>query len=426
MQDLPKLFDRPTAGPIPDASREVIGALNEMTEQQRLSREGAELQAQEAKHKTIGGHYGAATTTLHRLCHVGRDEDLPGIYNVVAKATKTNLRSAIQRHLDDVADSLGLAGFSPIVTSDLAQRISQANFLHVNVDDLTVGVHPFVLGYPTSVYEAHLRDQAAKVDMAMGGGTQLTLTEIERLGSSTKVHVTVSLLQGEGQIKRMTVLVVGLLGSVHPVVREWRAFAQLYDQKKIHLEALVGLIPFGPAKILRYGQIRWSHWFNDQSRTAGRLIAPKFSMVLAEIQNLSLHWAPPIPDKYLPKAKEVPSGNPGGAPKFPSEKPGGPPPPGSERVTPEAGASKRVSNPDYDSKYDTFKGKFANLTKMREAAAAAGHPIPKNDDGIEICLSYHEEGFCWENCKRKKDHKKHSAAEDERHHQWCQVVHGLA
>ena len=119
--DLPRLFDPRPAGPIPDASREVIGALNAMTEQQRLTREGVELRAHEAKNKTVASHYGDSVTTLHRLCHVGRDEDLPPIYGTVAKSTKTTLRSALQRHLDDVADSLGLGGFSPIVTPDLAQ-----------------------------------------------------------------------------------------------------------------------------------------------------------------------------------------------------------------------------------------------------------------------------------------------------------------
>ena len=59
------------------------------------------------------------------------------------------------------------------------------------------------------------------------------------------------------------------------------------------------------------------------------------------------------------------------------------------------------------------------------AGVEAGHPIPTNAHGEEMCISFHILGNCNSFCSRKKDHNNlggganHTKAEDETLLKWC-------
>jgi hypothetical protein len=75
--------------------------------------------------------------------------------------------------------------------------------------------------------------------------------------------------------------------------------------------------------------------------------------------------------------------------------------------------------------YDPYRRLKGNRT-LKQLIIDAGAPLPKNDRGHEMCLTFHLIGSCNSRCKCKRDHhdvepggKKHTAAEDTRLLAWC-------
>jgi hypothetical protein len=95
--------------------------------------------------------------------------------------------------------------------------------------------------------------------------------------------------------------------------------------------------------------------------------------------------------------------------------PTGPTPP----VTAGRTAGTRITNANYHSDFAEFRTLNLTLKKVRERASAKNLPIPQNGQATEMCLSYHVQGFCWDNCSRLQDHKTHTPDEHKRLKEWC-------
>lgn len=78
-----------------------------------------------------------------------------------------------------------------------------------------------------------------------------------------------------------------------------------------------------------------------------------------------------------------------------------------------------MNNNHYSEDFAPFKALGLPLKAVRDKARDAGKPVPNNDSGTEFCLPYHVLGFCWDNCGRKEDHRKHSSREHGRCLGWC-------
>jgi hypothetical protein len=57
---------------------------------------------------------------------------------------------------------------------------------------------------------------------------------------------------------------------------------------------------------------------------------------------------------------------------------------------------------DYKLKYTNFKELGFPVKEVQDKAKLAGKPVPTNNQGIEMCLSYHMFGFCWTNCGKQQ------------------------
>jgi hypothetical protein len=67
--------------------------------------------------------------------------------------------------------------------------------------------------------------------------------------------------------------------------------------------------------------------------------------------------------------------------------------------------------------------KFVDMNlRVRDVLQRAGptNRVPTNNDGTEMCLSYHMKGVCNSNCSRHQDHKEHQASEDNAMVNWCE------
>ena len=59
------------------------------------------------------------------------------------------------------------------------------------------------------------------------------------------------------------------------------------------------------------------------------------------------------------------------------------------------------------------------LKDVRTATATAGKQVPRNNNNTEFCLCFHIMGFCWSNCNRKEDHRKHQPGKRAHLCSWC-------
>ena len=51
--------------------------------------------------------------------------------------------------------------------------------------------------------------------------------------------------------------------------------------------------------------------------------------------------------------------------------------------------------------------------------------VMRNGAEVPMCVSWHAKGPCYENCDRKADHGRLSAAETEAFHTWCEAAYTL-
>jgi hypothetical protein len=50
-------------------------------------------------------------------------------------------------------------------------------------------------------------------------------------------------------------------------------------------------------------------------------------------------------------------------------------------------------------KFTSFKEqRLVLVQEVMSRAIAAGHPLPKNDSGLDMCITFHVKGFCNANC----------------------------
>ena len=402
-RDLPGAFSLPTTS-IP-GTPEVIGAINSLTEEQRRSREDAERRHHLGSNKTLRGHYGAALDTLLRITRAPSETSLPPLYTAVAQASKNNLRAVVQQHLDEAANLLGWSAHTPIATPELCRRINQANYAHYDLDELTEGIQPFICGFRTVQNQSYLSSKLAAYDTLMNGESAARLTDIYNLQEIEKINLPTTMLQTLVNSMSFQIMLVALLGQDHHLTVEHMAALRVIERKASEWEAQCDSDT--PACIIRYHQIRISSYMNEQLKTNIRVAVPNLEDLALKIQ-FREPWKPALPAKYRASApKGIPKGNTGSPSSPPTVRDSVP----SQHV--------RVLNPNYQAKFEVFKSSGKSIKSVREWAKEPGNEIPKNSKDTEHCLSYHCLGFCWDNCTRTEDHRKHSAEEDATIYSYC-------
>ena len=186
-----------------------------------------------------------------------------------------------------------------------------------------------------------------------------------------------------------------------------------------------GIDPLAPAKLVRWVQIRVTLWFQRQYRTSESLPPPSFLDLFDLIQEMR-EWKPPIPQRYLaclPVSSTTASSGtlaPEGKASVGNQSSVATP---SGAFTSGANAGGRregITAASYlESEFSQFKDSGLSMRAVREAVIAADKPVPINNKGTEMCLSYHILGFCWNNCDRAEDHRAHTTSETTKLKTWC-------
>ena len=426
--DLPGLYSAAATTVMP-GTREVVGAINSLTEEQRATREEASTRQARSAEKSPATYYGSATVVLNRLTHTHSISELPEVYQLISASTKKTERLILQEALHNSARELGIPAYAPIATPELTKKLTTANLTHDDPDDFSQGVQPFITGFRTVAERNQLNTHIGAYDTLVSG-TGAGLQDIFKIKESEKISLPTSILQATYSLKSFKVLLHALLGDLHPLVRGYHQFICSWDSHLMELEAEGSTDLLAPAKLVRWVQIRVSLWFQRQYRTSESVPSPNFIELFDLIQEMR-EWKPPIPQRYLassPGSYSAAASASASAATLASASASasaasatkGNQSASTGSGTAAGGRRERITAESYlESEFAEFKNSGLSMRAVRDAAIAAEKPVPINSKGTEMCLSYHVLGFCWNNCHRAEDHRAHSASETNKLKAWC-------
>ena len=403
--DLPLWNAAAPATGMTTGTEHVVAAVNNLAAELVRGRQEEATQRIATTTKMPEQYYGNGILALYRYTHATSQAQLPPLYGVVANTTKKNLCAMIGEHLQGVGHELGQEMFVPTVTPDLANRISSGTYHHVDRDNLSDGVQPFITPALDPVSKTELHLNIAAYDTIVAGATA-QLTDLAALQAAHKIHLPRSILQANHQFKSFRILLHGILGGDHPLTITYASFVLEFEAQQSQIEQLADTLDY-PAQLVRWVQLRLTNWFNRQYLHPGHVPPPNLLQLFDDIAN-EVPWKPRIPGLPL----MIPTARGGTATTM-----------SSSTVSTPTGVMKpdhtRVPNSSYQTDLQRFKDSGVSLSKAHEQAKEAGSPIPTNGKGTEVCLSYHVLGFCWENCARAEDHWAHTKEEHKALLEWC-------
>ena len=411
--------------PTLQAGTEIVAAIGGIITEQRATRQDALDRRLEEQTKTPDQYFGASVLHLLRMCQVPDSSTLPGVYHSLALAGKKKARLTMQMALDISAEELGYGGLRILLSPDVASKIDGLLW-RSNHYDLGVGINPCTFG---DIDPASLQvncDVIRQYDLLNAGAASPSLQDIQSIIGKSKVTLARTFVELEASCKMFHIFLHTFLGAGHAVTLSWRNFVsrsnneyrtlQFYEARTPRHQLLV------PALVQNWCKLKFAYYVNQQWNSYAAVSAPDFESLWEKIAT-GEPWESPLPPQYLAPLPELPSPSqsaprPGPAPRTPAAPGNSPPPP----------VSAAVANLNYNSaKFTSFKDLGLMVRDVITRAAAAGHPLPKNDRGGDMCITFHVKGFCNANCRRSADHSPpgpaRNPAEEARLFTWCETCY---
>lgn len=400
------------------ATTRIANIMTDVLTEQRASRQDAQDARERATSpRSVSEFFKEhGTVKLLSLTQVDSEEQLPEIWSQVASATNKREREAIETIFRQVANALGIPELCPVVTPNLAKKITSLRLAGTNLQDLEEGVHPFtmvIMDHSTDsgeqAYQAAIEATRDYDDMMAGGG-HADLNDLRAIKNS-KVLLPETFELARAMLQAYKVTLIAILGEAHPVVLEYNRFLTTYTNRESFYVGCLRRtdLALGPARLLRYVQLAMRAWFQGvweapTTNAAGLIRTPPLYDVLDKMMMGDVSWLPTMPDRYI-RAK-TPAGSP----------------------TPDKDTSRtkasQVINRHRDSRFDDFKTGIQK-TKFNDAIRHAGTAPPnvtRNGGEVPLCASYHLRGTCFSNCSRRATHDKISAAESDSLYDWCKLA----
>jgi hypothetical protein len=421
--------------PILAAGQQVAQSLGELVAKQRQSRQDMVDRHTASTLKTIEEYFGASTHTLLRVCQVTNSSLLPPVYQTMADYGKKKERITMQRAIDNMMSQMGLSQLHFVVTADLANKLSSLMW-KAHPEDLSQGVHPFCVGETSPDAIAVLQELARKYDLISSDGASPSLMDARELVGVGKAAVPRNLIALDAQNQLFLVLLQVFIGTTHNVTAAWERHTVSTQQQLLNLQfytprtARHQLLLF--ALIQRWCQLGFSYWLELQWNSMNDVVPPNWSELWMHI-TLKTDWESPLPDRYL--APLVPmavppssSGASSNASTAMSTITGGsaatPIAPGTTAATPTVVEGMVARCKPYLEAYAPFRSSGNRVREVMKTAHRDGHAFPKNNQGIDMCVSYHVKGVCNSNCGRAADHSTHNPEETAPLLEWCGLAFG--
>ena len=206
-------------------------------------------------------------THLLNLVQVTDAQDLLPVWEALARASKHQHLLVLQQAFDGTAEEMGLRA-PTIATPSLLKFVLALGFRMESRDDLTTGLHPFVLGQHTATVRKFLRGQADRYAMVASGTGATSLPDVENLSAPYGVTLPHNFSMARGQWLRTRLIVVTCFGVDYNALEELQNFGEELSAWETEPEEYVPrdatLLTQIPALLLRHAQIRSSNWLADQ------------------------------------------------------------------------------------------------------------------------------------------------------------------
>jgi hypothetical protein len=393
------------------ATTRIANIMNDVLQEQRDARMDAQVfRASTKAPKSVGEFFKAhMTNKLMVLCHVASEADLPDLWAAIAEANGKREREAIEVVVREMANGLGWDELSPVITPQLAKKLSTLRLAGSNLDDLEEGVSPFsiVIMDHTSAGEKAYHDAltaANDYDDLMKGSSAVDLNDLKAL-KQVKILIPETFSTARAMLQSFRVLLMCMIEDAHAISRNYTRFLGNYIGKENFYNGRIQRADpkLGPARLLRYVQLHMRAWFHNIGMandlvTAGDVTPPKLMEALEKTTLGDMSWLPDLPPQYLKSANNTPN-------RIPDD-------PRSKAV--------QVANPSKNVRFEDFRVGISK-TKFNDAIRKVGEPpkVVRNGKEVPMCASYHLRGMCFNNCSRQADHVKHTDAEDELLYNWC-------
>ena len=194
-------------------------------------------------------------------------KDVPPVWEALPRATKYQQLLVLQRSFDTAAENMGLCTLI-IATPSLMKLVLALGFRMESRDDLTTGIHPFVLGQLTASVRKFLLSLAVWYAMVASGVGAPSLADVEVLLAPDGVILPQNFSRVRGQWLRTRLVVGTCFGVDHNVSEDLKEFGEDMSARETDLQEYVprnaALCPQVPALILRHVHTQWSNWIATQ------------------------------------------------------------------------------------------------------------------------------------------------------------------
>ena len=164
----------------------------------------------------------------------------------------------IQQAFDRTAKEMGLRA-PTIATPSLLKLVLAMGFSMESRDDLTTGIHPFVLGQHTARVRKFLRGQADQYAMVASGTGAPSLADVKILSAPDGVTLPRNFLMARGQWLSTRLIVATCFGVDHNASEGLQNFGEELSAQETELEEYIPrdatLLPQIPALLLRHAQM---------------------------------------------------------------------------------------------------------------------------------------------------------------------------
>jgi hypothetical protein len=335
----------------------------------------------------------------------------------------------MQQAINDMMSQMGLSQLHFMVTADLANKLSSLMW-KVHPEDLSQGIHPFCVGETSPDAIAALQELTQKDDLISSDGAAPSLMDARELVGVGKAAIPHNLISLDTQNQLFLVLLHIFLGTAHVVTTAWEQHTIMTQQQLLNLQFYSPRTPHHqlllPALIQRWCQLCFSYWLKLQWNSMNDVPPPVGPSCGCISHSLKTDWESPLPERYLAPLTPmtIPPGTSGSSASMAMG-----PITGASSSTPTSEPS--VATPivegvvmrckPYLEVYAPFRALGKRVRDVMKAATTARHAFPKNNQGVNMCVSYHVKGVCNSNCGRSLDHITHSDDETARFVEWCQL-----
>jgi hypothetical protein len=347
-------------------------------------------------------HGGALAATMHRLCGVTSDADLPPIHNLLVRTTKSQQYSVLGAAFTERTAStvLHLAPtHSPVVTVGLMDQVFRSFRLGGEGLEFAKGLTPFALICPGHS-EANNASTAASRASQLESGASATLADLTALASTDPLFPVQAFVAAE-KLYAWSVVVDVFHGINHPVAASVRNAVHLICPCLQRIATLtadtagVGMELI--CRIMYELQQDYFSWVNKASTEPITPTAPTFERIVFAATTYRAATLAPLPNHWYAMLS-----SPGSVPVAPGAVAPAAPPAAARPA-----ASTLITNPHADAR---IKQRFADtgFGTITELIAGRSIEYPKWN-GKPLCAAWILKGQCTSACKRAAQHTRPNA-----------------